>query len=176
MQAQLGLQLQQAGYKVVVLNRDNYNKLWDEAIASVGGIFDPATGALRTQAYAQALSGLAIHVCRETGCTLMIQPRLVQRSAELRGSSAVWDGQQTLIPAEGHRQYDYRFSGTTHALSVELMAVTSTGAWAFRSYGGASLIFAFNSDRERSEIRRDLFRNQQEVAHGVRIALTPLIQ
>lgn len=174
MQTQLGLQLQQAGFKVVVLNHDNYNKLWSQAVASVGGLFDPATGALRTQAYAQALSGLAVHVCREAGCSLMIQPRLVQRRAELRGSSAVWDGQHTSIPAEGHRQHDYRFSGATHALSVELMAVTSTGAWAFRSYGGASLLFVFNSDQERSELRRDLFQNEQEVAQGVRIALTPL--
>lgn len=176
MVAQLGKQLELAGFKVTLLNRDNYNEIWSKMSAEVGGIYDPVTGTRRPQAYGQAMSRLAQHVCKEAGCALLIQSRIVARTAVLQGSSATWDGQRTRIPTINDRgTREPNFTGSTSSFSIQLTAVMSTGAPAFLTYGGASIIHAMDMERPRGEVRRDLFNNDLEVAEGVRIALAPLI-
>lgn len=78
---QLNRQLQAAGCRVATLSRANYELVWGQEVAAVGGIFDPASGAPRPQAYANAVSQLAQRVCVELKCALLIQPRMVRRTA-----------------------------------------------------------------------------------------------
>lgn len=171
---ELGKQLEQAGYKVAVLNRENYNTIWSGISTEVGGLFDPVSGASRPQAYGQALFLLTRHVCKETGCTMVIQPRIAVRSAELEGSTAVWDGRRTRIPTVHTDGREHSFTGGARSYSVALTAFTSTGAFAFQTYGGGALINAMNVAKTRSEFRRDLFNSDRDIAEGVRIALAPL--
>lgn len=171
---QLGKQLEQAGYKVVVLNRENYNTIWAGISTEVGGLFDPVSGARRPQAYGRARVMLTRHICKETACTMVIQPQLVLRSAELEGSWAVWDGRRAPIPTTRSGGHEPNFKGGTRSYSVALTAFTSAGALAFHTYGGGALLFVMNMEQYRGELRRDLFNSDRDIAEGVRIALAPL--
>jgi len=175
MAAQLGAQLQAAGYRVATLTRPNYNEIWSQEVAAVGGVFDQTTGASKAEAYALALSNLARRVCDEAKCVMVIQQRLVPRTARLDGSVVDWDGQSRSVPVKNAHTREFRFSGTTTALSVELLAVMANGGMGFRTYGGASLPFQTDVQESVNELRPNLFSNDQEVADGVRIALQPLL-
>jgi hypothetical protein len=175
MAAQLGAQLQAAGYRVATLTRLNFNDIWSQEVAAVGGVFDQATGAPKAEAYALALSNLARRVCDEAKCAMVVQQRLVPRTAKMDGSVADWDGQSRPIPVKNAHSREFRFTGTTTALSVELLAVMANGGMGFRTYGGASLPFQTDVQESVNELRPNLFRNDQEVADGVRIALQPLL-
>ncbi|MFT4174255.1 MAG: hypothetical protein QM639_16950 [Rhodocyclaceae bacterium] len=173
---QVDAQLKALGYRVMTLERADYEQHWSRETAAVGGIFDSASGAIRPQAYATALSALARHVCAEQQCELLIRQRLVVRSAQLGGSRASWDGTYQRIPVSSSNGMGYSFRGSATALSVELTAVTGQGGFAFRHFGGAALPYEANIRDRKHEFRLDLFEADTEVAEGVRIALEPLAQ
>jgi len=170
---ELHRQLQAAGYKLAMLEQNNYNALWSEEIAAVGGIYDPATGALREAQFAQALSSLVRRVSSETKAVLVLRPRLVLRSAQLSGASANWDGQQRRVPVVGGEGGSN--SGNTLGLSVELIAFAANGEPAWRTYGGASLPYRVNLYTEKNEVRTDLFDNENELAQAVALTLAPIV-
>ena len=173
---QLHRQLTAAGYKAAILDATNYDELWREEVAAVGGIYDPVTGALRHEAYASATSALAKRICDELKCALVVRQRFLARKASLEGMMAQWDGQQRHIPvSQGGVSKTYSFSGSTYGISVELLAIAGDGAFAFRMYGGVSLPYQTNIHEVRNEIRPDLFSDDKEIADGVRIALGPLL-
>lgn len=171
---QLTTQLQSAGYQVSTFDRQRYNELWSQEVAAVGGIFDAQTGAAKPQAHAVALSRLARRICSDGQCALLLHPRIVRRSATLKGSVAEWDGQRKEIPLKGNGSRDYRFTGNTLGLSVELVALTADGKLGFRTFGGISLPYQSDVHEKRSELRTDLFSDDRDVASGVRIVLEPL--
>lgn len=174
MARQLEQQLMSAGYRVAKLSRSNYAEIWPQEVASVGGLFDAATGAPRPQAYGVALSRLARRVCEELKCALLVQQRLLKRSAQLDGSVAEWDGQRLPIPVKDIPGREARFSGSAPGLSVELFAMTAEGRLGFRTYGGATLPYRTNMQESKNELRQTLFADDREVADAVRIALEPL--
>ncbi|MGC3965786.1 MAG: hypothetical protein QM803_21360 [Rhodocyclaceae bacterium] len=174
MGAQLDAQIRSAGYRAETLPRAEYDRAWSQETAAVGGIFDGNTGALRPEAFTTAMASLAKKLCEEKKCALMIRQRLVARNATLMGYWAEWDGARQMIRLSNESGMDYRFSGSTAALSVELLALTGRGGFAFRQIGGATLPFATNVVEKKSELRRDLFDSDAEIAGGVRIALAPL--
>ena len=172
---QIHRQLTSAGYKVVALDAANHAVIWDQEIKAVGGIYDPGTGALRTAAYAQALSALTRRVASETHGAIVISHGLVIRNARLSGTSAEWDGQRRAQVSTRTYGADYRFHGTTTALSVELLAMSSDGTIAFKTLGGTSLPYRADTFAGEFEVRPDLFATDTETAEGVRIALRPLL-
>ncbi|MFT3819981.1 MAG: hypothetical protein QM750_20600 [Rubrivivax sp.] len=175
MSAQLSSQLRAAGYRVGLLDRANYDEIWAQEVVAAGGLFDPATGVAKPLAYGTALSRLARRVCEEAKCALLVQQRLVPRSAKLDGRIAEWDGQRRAIPLKNDRGSDYSFKGSTRAISVELIALTAEGKLGFRSYGGLALPFQTNVEESRAELRTHLFPDDQETAEAVQLALEPLI-
>jgi len=172
---QIHRQLTGAGYKVVALGAANYAVVWDQEVNAVGGVYDTRTGALRTAAYAQALSALAKRVASETHGALVISHGLVIRQAKLLGTNAEWDGQRRLPPTTKTYGSEYQFHGTTSALSVELLAIADDGTVAFKTLGGTSLPYRADTLAGQYEIRPDLFATDSETAEGVRIALRPLL-
>jgi hypothetical protein len=176
MGAQLFTQLKKSGYRVATLQRKNFEELWSQEAAAVGGVFDPVSGAIRPQASATAMASLALRVCEEAKCSLLVRQRLVIRNAELDGQKAEWDGVRQSIPTTNvNNSEDHRFSGSTPALSVELLAITSKGEFAFRSYGGATLPYETNFRESKTQLRKNIFKSDKEIAEGVRVALLPLI-
>jgi len=172
---QIHRQLTGVGYRVVALDAANYAVVWDQEIKAVGGIYDTRTGALRTAAYAQALSALAKRVASETRGAMVISHSLVIRQAKLLGTTAEWDGQRRTPPTTRTYGSEYRFHGTTSALSVELLAISGDGTIAFKTLGGTSLPYRADTLAGQYEIRPDLFATDSETAEGVRIALKPLL-
>ena len=174
---QIHKQLTQAGYRVVALDAANYALIWDQEIKAVGGIYDSNTGALRTAAYAQALSALTKRVVAETHATVIIGHSLVIRKAKmLGGMTAEWDGQRRMLPTSRTYGAEYRFHGTIPALSVELLATAADGTIAFKSLGGTSIPYRADAFAAQYEMRSDLFAKDDETAEGVRIALRPLLR
>lgn len=171
---QIETQLRAAGYRVETLPGSEYDRLWSREVAAVGGIFDATSGAHRPQAQAEALSSLARHVCEDKGCALLVRQRMAVRSARLAGTYAEWDGMRRQVPTTDDPSRSYRYSGSTTALSVELTAIDARGGFAFRRFGGAALPFEINNRELKSELRRDLFASDAEVAAGARLALEPL--
>ena len=173
---QLRTQLQAAGYRIAALDKANYELIWRQEVEAVGGIYDAATGAQRPGQHAQAMSSLARRVCQEANCALLLRYQLVVRRAELDGKTADWDGQRRPILISGAAGQEYRSSGTTDAVSLELLAMSADGSVAFKSYAGASLPYRNNAFKEKLELRDDLFQNDAEIADAVRLALAPVVR
>lgn len=175
MTEQLHRQLVASGFKVAALSASNHDEIWRQEATAVGGIYDPATGKLDAQAQGKALAHLAQRVCAELKCAFVLHQRLVLRKAALAGTKAEWDGQRRNMPVKGGPDQMLNLSGDTTGLSVELIAIQADGMTAFRSYGGASLPYRVDVNRERNEVRPDLFADDKELAEGVQIALQPLL-
>ncbi|MYM32103.1 hypothetical protein GTP58_27600 [Duganella sp. CY15W] len=173
---QLRLQLSQAGYKVVALDQDSYNAIWRQEIAEVGGVFDPATGAMKRREYAQALGHLVQRVSAETKAAMVIRPQLVLRKAEVAGVSAAWDGQIRRLPAKGGGGDDVRGNGSTLGLSVGLNMFAASGELVLSTYGGAMLPYRVNFLTLQNEVRPDLFAEDKDLADGVALALEPFFK
>lgn len=170
---QLHGQLMAAGYRTALLDKANHDDLWRQEVEAVGGIFDPATGARRNEAYGKAMANLARRVCDQAKCSLVIHHQLVLRGAELRGRHAEWDGQRREIPL-ARNTMDVRFKGGARALSVAVRVIAGDGTPGFRTYGGVTLPMQVDMDEAKQTMRKDLFANDAEIADGVRIALAPL--
>lgn len=172
---QLHQQLTAARYRVVIFDADRYAAVWDEEVSAAGGIYDPNTGQLRTEAHNRASSAAAKRVCAETKCALVLGPRLCGRPVRLKQSTAEWDGQRRRVVVVGSARSDGIVTGKALALSVELLGLTGNGTVVFRSFGGASLPFQLDWASSRNVLRPDLFSSDAEIADGVRIALRPLL-
>jgi hypothetical protein len=170
---ELNRQLRAAGYQVVILDQNSYDKIWNQEVEEVGGIYDKGTGALRREAYMQALGHLVQRVSSETNSTLVLRPQLVLRTAELSGVTAVWDGQQRRVPTRGAGDDTVRHNGTTWGLSVGLSMFAASGELVLSTHGGASLPFRVDFQTQRNEVRSDLFSNDKEIADAVSLALLP---
>jgi hypothetical protein len=172
---QLQTQMVAAGYRVAALDKANYELVWRQESEAAGGVYDPATGAVRAASYARAISNLAQRVCQEAHCTLLLRYRLVLRQAEMGSYAVEWDGQRRQIPTSHTGGADGRFSGTTDVISLELLAMTASGEIAFKMYGGASLPYRANMGVAKLELRKDLFKNDSEIADAVRLAIAPIV-
>lgn len=173
MTEQLHRQLVAAGYRTALLEKANHDAIWRQEVEAVGGVFDPATGARRNEAYFKAMANLARRVCAEAKCALLVQHQLMLREAKLHGLYAEWDGQRREIPVTQSTR-ELRFKGGSRALSVGVNAIMADGTPAFRTFGGAALPMQVDVDEAKQTMRKDLFANDAEIADGVRIALAPL--
>jgi hypothetical protein len=173
---QLHEQLSSSGYRVALLDPGNFSVLWEQEARAAGGLFDPITGRARPDAIAKALNVLAQRVSRDTSAALVLKARLVVREATLSGTKADWDGQSRRVLTRGLAGDSFDLRGTTPALSVEVLALTDLGAFAFRNFGGASLPYVMNVGAEQQQFRDDLFSDPRELREGTAIALHPLIR
>jgi hypothetical protein len=171
---QLQEQLSRGGYRVALLDARNFAVLWEQEATAAGGLYDPITGRPRPDAIAKALNILAQRVSQGTSASLVVKARLVVREATLTGTKADWDGQSRRVLTRGLAGASFELRGTTPALSVEVLALTDVGAFAFRNFGGASLAYVMNVGAEQQQFREDLFSDSQELREGTAIALRPL--
>jgi hypothetical protein len=173
---QLHQQLGAAGYKVVALDQDSYDTIWEQEVAEVGGIYDVTTGGLRRREYALALGRLVQRISIDTQAAMVLAPQLVLRKAEVSGVSAVWDGQQRRELSRGAADGEVRSHGSTLGVSVGLRMFASSGEFVLNTHGGASLPYRLNLQTNGNEVRPDLFANDKEIADGVGLALAPLLK
>jgi hypothetical protein len=170
----LHLELTAAGFRTALLDKANYEVVWSQEVEAVGGIFDPRTGRPKPAERASAAVALARRLAQETLASLVITPRLVLRKAELSGTKASWDGRLVQIPTRGTFGGTPTSTGTTTAVSVQLIALANDGALAFTTFGGVTLPFAVNFVTEKPELREDIFSDKTDLAKAAEIALRPL--
>lgn len=164
-----------AGYRAADLSPENHARLWAEHVALVGGVFDPATGNRKPQAYAQALGNLAAQVCQQAGCQLVLMPRLVRRKADFVDGQAEWDGLRAAPKVKGESAFvKVRFTGQTAGVSLELTALQGSGRFAFLELAGVTL--PFDSDVEQMSTPRaeQPLGTDAELQDAARRALRPL--
>lgn len=167
-------ELSAAGFRAALLDKANYETVWAQEVEAVGGIFDSATGAVKARQRVAAMAALARRLTRETSASLVLMPRLLTRKADLHGTKAAWDGRLMRVPTRGTFGGAPYSSGTTTAVSVQLVALTQNGDLAFSTYGGVTLPYIINFVTEKPEMRANVFSDEADLAEGVKIALTPL--
>jgi hypothetical protein len=167
-------ELAAAGFRTALLDKANYETIWAQEVEAVGGIYDSRTGSLKPVERALAIAALTKRLAQETSASLVITPRLVLRKAELSGTKASWDGRLVLVPTRGTFGGSSSSTGTTTAVSVQLLALARDGTLAFNTFGGVTLPYAINFVSERPELREKIFSDKNDLAKAAEIALGPL--
>lgn len=180
LEAQLKRQLAAAGYRTATVDAADYQAVEDSEAAALGehpkGKLIPASGVAK----AHALARLAQIARTESHCDMLIRARIVLRKARLDAQYAEWDGRRRGVLFEGvpdlgrRRVISAGLSGTTNALSVELVAFDGSGARDFITHGGVVLPLIWNLERKSSSVRTDLFQDDTDVADGLQVALAPM--
>jgi hypothetical protein len=167
-------ELAAAGFRTALLDKANYETIWAQEVEAVGGIYDSRTGSLKPVERALAIAALTKRLAQETSASLVITPRLVLRKAELSGTKASWDGRLVLVPTRGAFGGSSSSTGTTTAVSVQLLALARDGTLAFNTFGGVTLPYAINFVSERPELRENIFSDKNDLTKAAEIALGPL--
>lgn len=169
---QLQKRLTAAGWKVVTLKRDDYLRQWKQEAEAVGGVVQPDSGEFKDKEYVKALAALLRKSCEETQCALLIDARLVIRTAEISGNEVRWDGQRRL-----HGEALLKGApAQTYAISIELSGIQPDGALGFRHYGGAVLPPQYGMAELQNRKPAPMRWNDADIAAGLDIALRPLLE
>lgn len=181
LEAQLKRQLAAAGYRTAIIDAADYQAVEDSEAAALG---EHPTGKLipaSASAKARALARLAQIAHTESHCDMLIRARIVMRKAHLDTQYAEWDGRRRGILFEGVPDLGPRrklvgagLTGSTTALSVELVGIDGSGARDFVTHGGVVVPLIWNLERHSSSVRTDLFQDDTDVADGLQVALAPM--
>ena len=163
-----------AGYKPVVLQKENYQRIWAEETEAVGGLYDTKTGGYRKAAFEHALSMLARRIAIDTDCSLVLAPSFAIKTVKDSGEKASWDGVSRRLMLQGSTD-SRRWSGTSKAISLELIAVNAAGQFQFKTYGGLVIPYVVDLYESKSVIRTDMFSRPEEITEGVNLALLPIL-
>jgi len=176
-QAIVELFLQHHGVETQATSRDAFVEAWSNA----GGANVRDGGSVEYGNTArEVLSGLS---ASDAGCVLVI-PRVLYRSGEIRGTRAHWDGRSEQIIVEDVRK-DWgapQSSGPTEAVSVSIWVFDAEGQRVHEGYGGIELHWKIVGDMVGSyrfeytmAMRDDLFANPKDTARGVTLAFDPYL-
>ncbi len=180
LEKQLQKQLAVAGYRTALVDVADYQALEASEAAALGeqpqGRLIPASD----QAKSRALAKLAQIARTESHCEMLIRARIVLRKARLDQQYAEWDGRRRGLLFEGvpvhanSHVVGAGMSGTTNALSVELVGIDGSGTRDFVTHGGVVMPLIWNLERHSSSVRTDLFKDDTDVADGLEVALAPM--
>jgi hypothetical protein len=163
------------GYKVRRLVRAEFIAALKEEIAAVGGIYDPLTGEYSAARYEEAVGRLTRRIVEENENAVVLSPRLVLRTATVRGDAAEWDDQVRMGRTTHAIDQTVVWTGTTKGVSVELTGFAPSGERLFKTYGGLVLPYRTNMEQSKMELRRNIFSLRSEIVDGSRVALKPLL-
>jgi len=164
-----------AGYKVRRVVRAEFVQALTEEAAAVGGIYDPLTGQRSAARSDAALARLTRRIVDEKDDAVVLSPRLVLRTATVRGDAAEWDGQVRMGRTNQAIDRTVVWTGTTRGLSLELTAFGPDGARLFTTYGGLLLPYRMDMRTSTMELRRNMFSQRDELVQGSTVALEPLL-
>jgi hypothetical protein len=171
---QIALQLKASGYRVGTVDDATLKELWQVHGESVGGLYDPISGAAKPKARAEAHGAVIRNICADAGCALVLQPRVVVRKARLKGTVAEWDGVRMPIPMTTGSDTTRRFDGDSHAYSAQVIAYAPNGDCAFGMHAGISLVHAINTRRATTELVSDPFEEPSRMSKAAALALGPI--
>lgn len=179
--------LRAKGFAVLTMSNERYDSLLGAVKKKIGGMYSSSTGKIEEEKLIYALLNVILSARQREEFDVAIVPKLVPRSANLRGSHAYWDGVKVKKPARGSGADDMRWSGKVRALSLQVTAFkipVGSGEkfditlfkWIFNSYGGLTIpyITVFKNGTPYSELRDNMFEKTSEVSRGVQEALSPI--
>jgi len=169
--------LRSKGWKIHTLKKEKYTQLWNKIINQLGGIYSSTTGKLDSLKYQSAIAELIKSVNLSGNASGVIVPSLVLRQAKLKGgSTAFWDGSSRKMIKNGKPTKYSKMSGTTKGLSLRILVFNEKGHWAFTSFGGLVLPYEsiVSGSRAVIKLRKNIFKNEEHVKAGVKIALSPI--
>ena len=162
-------QLKAMGYKITLIKRDDYLRMWQEEAKAVGGVYEEGSGNFKPREYVQALDSLVRKSCAATDCALLINHQLVTRPALIENGHIVWDGtRQPLMNREALALEQ------GHGISVELTAITPAGALGFKHYGAVTPLTGLTLEEMREHVKKQQFFVEADVNLGARLALKPM--
>lgn len=167
---QLQTQLTSAGYKVTVLKKDDYVRLWNREASAVGGVVLP-DGQFKDKEYLLALGNLIRASCEITQCAMLIDARLVVRPAALVDGRVEWDGRR-MTPNDPATSSDV--VRRTYGISIEVSGIQPDGSLAFKNYGAATLPPQYSLEDMKRFANKPMSWPSDDLSAGLRIALRPL--
>lgn len=182
---QLLKQLANTNNKTKIVSDIVYKQLWESFEAELGGLYSSQTGEFDFKKYMLYLSYISRSVCAADKSDYVLFPSFVIKKAELKYDRARWDGVSYRVPVKGDivtRSGDRRafnFSGTTSALSLELMLFDKNGDWFATTYGAIGLPYYYYiqnvRDKDQSIEFNDKVFSKKGVRSGVKSSVLPLI-
>lgn len=161
-------QLKSMGYKITVIKRDDYLRLWQEEARAVGGVYEE-NGTFKPREYVQALDSLVRKSCAATGCALLINHQLVTRPAQVENGYIAWDGIRLPLLNPDAGKLDQG-----HGISVELTAITPMGALGFKHYGAVTALTGLTMEEMQQYVKKQQFFVESDIDRGARLALRPM--
>ena len=168
-------ELEQGGFKV--LPGRIYEQLRQECVDSLGGLFDPKTGAQDTARARQVrMWGLGQLKARHQADALL-HPRFVGAEASFSSGTAHWDGasQKLWKGTQGIFGVLDKKTGSIPALALVVVIEDTEGKDLYANSGGLSLVSRITGGGRFEDLPADsLFGNPQRNATSVRLALEAL--
>jgi hypothetical protein len=170
----LTAELQQAGFKVVPSSI--FDQVRQESLDSLGGIFDPKTGAEDTtkahQVHLRSLEQLKARYQADA----LLNPRLLAVTAPFSSGSAHWDGasQKLWKGTQGIFGILDKRMGSVPAISLLVVITDMEGNHMYADYGGLSLSARIDNSGFKDLPEDSLFGNPVRNANSVRLALAAL--
>ena len=170
----LTAELQQAGFKV--LPSSIFDQVRQESLDSLGGIFDPKTGAEDTtrahQVHMRTLEQLGARYQADA----LLNPRLLAVTAPFSSGSAHWDGasQKLWKGTQGVFGILDKRTGSVPALSLLVVITDTKGDQLYVDAGGLSLASRIDGNSFKDLPEDSLFGNPLRNASSVRLALAAL--
>ena len=161
-------QLKAMGYKVALIKRDDYLRLWQEEAKAVGGVYEE-NGTFKPREYMKALDSLVRKSCDATQCALLINHQLVTRPALIDDGYIAWDSARLPLLNPDVKKLDQG-----HGISVELTAITPAGALAFKHYGAVTPLTGLTLTEMQQYVKKQQFFVEGDINQGARLALKPM--
>jgi len=170
----LTAELEQAGFKVLPPNI--YEHIWQESVDSLGGLFDPKTGAQDTVMSRQVRMRSLEQLKARHQADALLHPSLVTMVASFSSGTAHWDGasQKLWKGAQGLFGVLDKRSGTVPALSLLVVIEDTAGNNLYVDSGGLSLMSRIEGTSFEDLPEDSLYWNPRRNANALRLALGAL--
>ncbi len=151
--------LQAAGLEVV--GPDSYTKAYDRFNKAIGGIFDPMTGAVRKDAFANVYQNAAREFFTQEQLGCIVTVRAITVRSNTNNNFATWDGATEYIDGQANAaltrfMFGNNGLGALGAVSLSLQLRNREGKLLFSRNGGVQL--AMYMDRQHGAQNSDFLR------------------
>jgi len=165
---------QQAGFKVVPASI--YDQIRQESLDSLGGVFDPKTGAEDTTKARQVHMRNLEQLKARHQADALLNPRLVALTAQFSSGSAHWDGasQKLWKGTQGVFGILDKRTGSVPAVSLLVVITDTEGNRLYVDTGGLSLAARIDGNGFKDLPEDSLFGNPLRNSNSVRLALAAL--
>ncbi len=177
--------LREAGFEVV--ESSDYTKAYDNFNRSVGGIYNPVTGALRQDAFSSVTTNALREYFDQQHLDCVAWLRVVDPKVNVVGRTVMWDGVAERVngqpPPGGFSDFMFangQMNGTLPAISLQLQILDRANKVLFGRRGGVQLAAYHDPGRGSGAVtflivpRAQLLQDDKRIERALRYAVEPL--